>query len=89
MEIKPNISIGPAIPVTVSQAKARRAQAGIDSAAFGRAEALNEALQATPSVRPEIVAQARQFIGDVKYPPAEIIHGIVKLCAMNLDTPKE
>ena len=89
MEIKPNISIGPASLVTVSQAKARQAQAEIDSAAFEGVAALTEALRATPRVRPEVVAQAQQLIGDVKYPPAEIIRGIVTLCAMNLENPKE
>lgn len=85
MEIKPNSNVDAVARAPVSPAKPRTAPAGADTAAFAGVEALEQALRATPDVRPEKVDQARQFIGDVNYPPTETIKRISALLALNLD----
>jgi len=85
MKITLNTNLEPATGVTSSQSRVRPPQTGSDTASFKRVEALNEALRATPLVRPGRVAQAQQLMGDVQYPPAEIIQGLASLFAMNLD----
>jgi hypothetical protein len=85
MEITPNSSVRLTTHTLVSQAKALPPQRGADTAVFDSAEALKQTLQATPLVRPEMVARARQYIGDPQYPPEEIVQRISVLLAMNLD----
>lgn len=85
MEIKPNNHIEPATRIAPTPARPRAAGGDTDSAAFEQAQALDQALQTTPTVRPEIVARARQLISNVKYPPDETIRQIAALLAMNLD----
>ena len=57
----------------------------IDSATFTGADRLNQALAATPQVRPKEVQRAKELIGDVTYPPPETIRRISVLLAMHLD----
>ena len=85
MEINPNSKIDPPVGVAITPIRVRTPQAALDTASFAKVEALNQALQATPIVRPEKTALARQLIGDVKYPPDDIIRGIVSLFAMTTD----
>jgi hypothetical protein len=85
MEIKPNNHLEPATRIAATPARPRAAGGGTDSVAFERAQALDQALQTTQAVRPEMVARARQLISDVKYPPDQTIRQIAALLAMNLD----
>jgi hypothetical protein len=85
MEITPNSNIEPAARAAASQVKARAPQPSGDTAAFDRAEALSRTLQTTPLVRPDVVEIAREYIGDVKYPPEETIRRIAVLLATQLD----
>ncbi len=87
MEINPNNKIAPAVGLKINPIRVQARPAGLDTASFARVEALNQALRATPTVRPEKTAMARQLLGDVKYPPDEIIRGIVSLFAMSVDDP--
>jgi hypothetical protein len=84
MEVKANINIDAAQRVIVNQTRARSPQPETDTTSFRRAEALDQALQATTAVRPEAVARARELIGNVKYPPADTIQGIAALLALKI-----
>ena len=86
MEVKANQNVDVASRVIVNQTKPRPAAVGSDTTSFTRVAALDEALQATPAVRPEAVARAKELIGDVKYPPADTINGIATLLALKLQT---
>jgi hypothetical protein len=58
-----------------------------DQATFQRSEALNQAFQSTPDVRPDQVARARELIGNVEYPPRETIAKLSTLLAMHWSDP--
>lgn len=86
MEVKANNNVDVAQRVIVSQTKPRPARLESDTTSFYRVAALDEALQATPSSRPEAVARAKELLSDVLYPPADTIEGIATLLALKLDT---
>lgn len=86
MDIKPNNHIDPASRIAATPVRSRPAGGRTDSATFDRAQALEQALQLTPAVRPENVDRARQLLSDVKYPPDETIRKIATLLAMNLES---
>ena len=89
MEITPNSNFEPVARKPVYPARRRPPQADTDTdtdtAAFPRAETLKQTVQATPLVREDKVARARQHIGDVRYPPEETIQRIAVLLAKNLE----
>lgn len=89
MEIKPNNNVEPVTRAWAAPTRASAARAGTDSAAFEHAQALEQALQTAPAVRPEMVARARQLISDVKYPPDETIRQIATLLALSLEPPAD
>ena len=62
------------------------ARLGQDTLALSATETLSHTLEQTPDVRPSKVAQAKTFIGDVKWPPAEIISKIATLLANHVRT---
>jgi hypothetical protein len=84
MEVKANTNIDAAQRVIVNQARTRTPQPEADTTSFIRAEALDQALQAIPAVRPEAVARARELVSNVKYPPADTIQGIAALLALKI-----
>jgi hypothetical protein len=84
MEITPNSNVEPTVRAVVGRAQARAPQPDTDTAVFIRTEALEQTLQATPRVRPEMVARARQCIGDPHYPSKATTHGIAALLVMKL-----
>ena len=86
MEVKANQNVDIAQRVIANQTKPRPAAAGSDTASFTRVAALDEALHATPTMRPEAVARAKELISDVLYPPADTINGIATLLALKLET---
>ncbi|MFO1511607.1 MAG: hypothetical protein U1F83_01625 [Verrucomicrobiota bacterium] len=85
MEVKANLNIDAAQRVIVSNARARSPQPETDTTSFRRAEALDQALQATSAVRPEAVARARELVSNVKYPPADTIQSIAALLALKIE----
>lgn len=86
MEVKANKNVDVAQRVNVNQTKPRATGGESDTTSFYRVAALDQALQATPEVRPEAVARAHELLSDVKYPPAATIEGIAALLALKLDT---
>lgn len=85
MEVKTNNNIDVAQRVIVTQTKPRPTPLKSDSTSFQRAQALDQALRATPEVRPEAVSRAKELISNVKYPPSAAIAGIAALLALRLD----
>jgi hypothetical protein len=85
MQIDPNLSVG-ALARTASQPPAAAPKAKIehDHATFGQSDALQQALKDTPAVRGDKVEQAIVLIGQVDYPPPQVIRRISSLLAMNL-----
>lgn len=86
MEVNNNNNIDAAQWVRVNQTKPRPPQAESDSTSFQRVEALDQAMQTTPDVRPQAVERAKKLISDVRYPGDETIRGIASLLALKLDT---
>lgn len=84
MQIDPNMSVG-AVARTPSQPPAAaNAKVPQDQAAFTESEALNEQLKVTPDVRSDKVDQAISLIGQVEYPPPQVIRRISSLLALKL-----
>jgi hypothetical protein len=48
-------------------------------------QALREALNNTPEIRPEVVARGKALAVDANYPPREIIEGLAKLMTETRD----
>lgn len=86
MEVKANKNVDAAQRLPANAVKPRAATVGADTASFNRVEALEQSLEATPAVRPDAVARARELISNVKYPPAKAIDGIAALLALKLDS---
>lgn len=89
MEVKANINIDAMPRVGVNPARRQTVTARSDTVSFQRVEALDQALQTTPSVRTEEITRARDLIGDVKYPPADTINGIAVLLALKMGVAAE
>ena len=87
MEIDFNPGRLPKLNVDASQPVTRREAPPAVSAttpAFQMTATLESKLQAIPLVRPEVVSRAIGLIGDVKYPPDDVLEGISILLAMRL-----
>ena len=89
MEVNNNINIDTAQWVKVNQARSRASQSGADTTSFYRVEALDQAMQATPAVRPEAVERAKKLIAEIRYPGDETIRGIASLLALKIEPTKE
>jgi hypothetical protein len=85
MIIDPSNPTTPAVgqPATRGTSRISARQAGDTD--IRRATEVNRALNETPAVRPEAVARARKLVGNVKYPPDEIINSISKILSTRLD----
>lgn len=51
-------------------------------------EVLREALQSSPTVRPEEVARARALVRNTSYPPDGLISQVASLLAVHLASPE-
>jgi hypothetical protein len=89
MEVNNNINIDTAQWVKVNQARQRASQSGADTTSFYRVEALDQAMKATPAVRPEAVERAKKLIAEIRYPGDETIRGIASLLALKIEPTKE
>lgn len=89
MEVNNNINIDTAQWVKVNQARQRSTQSGADTTSFYRVEALDQAMKATPAVRPEAVERAKKLIAEIRYPGDETIRGIASLLALKIEPTKE
>lgn len=56
-----------------------------DATEFSGADALNQALAATPDTRAEVIARGKKLAADPAYPPAETIKRIANLLASKID----
>jgi hypothetical protein len=89
MEVNNNNNIDTAQWVKVNQTRPRSAQSGADTTSFNRVAALDQAMQATPAVRPEAVERAKKLIAEIRYPGDETIRGIASLLALKIEPSKE
>lgn len=60
-----------------------------DTLSTERAIGLQNALAATPEIRPEVIARATKLAVDLNYPPREIIDRIANLIALSRDPSAE
>lgn len=88
MEVNNNNNIDTAQWVKVNQTRPRSVQSGSDTTSFYRVEALDQAMVATPAVRPEAVERAKKLIAEIRYPGDETIRGIASLLALKIDAGK-
>ena len=68
---------------------ARDTRLEADQQSFANAETLSRALDATPPVRTEKVAQALELIKKETYPPLELIRRISALISPNIKAPDQ
>ncbi|MDB6038728.1 MAG: hypothetical protein JWM99_2569 [Verrucomicrobiales bacterium] len=85
MEVKLNINSAGAINIPAPQPKTTKHSEGIDATEFSGATALDQSLNDTPGIRPEVVARARELVSQPQYPPTEAIRKIARLLAFNMD----
>ena len=85
MEVNPNIRAGGVLRTSVPSPVKPARTAPASSSAFADSEAVNRALQQTPDVRADKVAQATLLANDGQYPPLATIRAIAHLLAVNLD----
>lgn len=83
MRVNPNSE-----PLDITRApgpvEARNPRLEADQQSFASAESLSRALEQTPAVRSDKVAQARLQIADPTYPPLELIKRISNLIARDM-----
>ena len=85
MEVNPNRR-ATEVAKTVAPSLVKFApQAQAHAVALNESESVNRALQQTPDVRTEKVAQAAQQVSDANYPALAMITAIAHLLAVNLD----
>lgn len=60
-----------------------------DTLSTDSAVGLQNALAATPEIRPEVIARAEKLAVDLNYPPREIIDRIANLIALSRDPSAE
>ena len=86
MQINPNSSAGAVNKVESPAPSVKRvaSQSDSDSAVFSQAEALNQALSDQSDVRAAAIEKAVNLIGQVKWPPTEVIRRISSLLAVNI-----
>jgi prophage DNA circulation protein len=74
----------------VSEATRRSATEGAaragDQATFASADALRQALEQAPDVRPEEISRMQEAAGETTYPPIEMIRRIADLFAIHIDS---
>ena len=87
MRVNPNSELGP-VTRTASPTGTGDPRLGADRLSLTTAAGLNRALEQTPAVRAEKVAQARSLIEDAPYPPPELIRKIAALLAMHSEAIK-
>lgn len=86
MEIKLNAKVDSLPNVASNSVRQRSTSAPLDAAEFEQSRALEGRLERAPEIRAELVANAKKLVSDVNYPPAETIHKIASLLALNLDS---
>ena len=88
MRVNPNS--GPSeLTGTASRATAQSPSLGQDQLALSGADALNSALDQTPAVRQDKVAQAKELLGDTTYPPDEVINGLERLLGLKINESQQ
>ena len=83
MEIEFNTS-HTARPVPVKSADRQDKVRNSDAVPFDTIRRLEEKLKQLPDIRPEKVAEGREQIADVAYPPDEMLDSIANLLAMRI-----
>lgn len=83
MEIEFNPNVGSAGAVKPALPRQGVPQPVTPDVAF-QAEALERQLKDLPSVRPEVVEQARTLVADLQYPPDQVLKSLATLLALKL-----
>jgi hypothetical protein len=84
MEVKLNNSASPVSQVLARVIKSAKTQPSEAVASFARSDALNRTLAATPDVRPDVVARARQLVAQPAYPPKDVLERIARLISSEI-----
>jgi hypothetical protein len=89
MEIKLNPGLASVDGTVRKRPATPQATAAGSSSSFSGAQALNQALEATPETRADAVRRAQALVSQTSYPPPELINGIAKLLAAKLTADSE
>lgn len=73
------VSGSPAKPTASSKVAASSEDSGGERLSSTNTEALREALNSTPEIRPEVVERGKRLAVDPNYPPREIIENLADL----------
>lgn len=87
MEINPSSRYSPVPPVATRPTR-RANPVATDAGEFAGTEALQRALNATPDVRPEAVAQGKALVASPNYPPDAILRGLAELFVVGFGAAK-
>lgn len=85
MNVNPAGNTGPVSDMKPS-VKAPRERIEADQASFPELDTLARALESTPDARESEVLRARELVGDINYPPAEVVRRLAKLLSIHLTT---
>ena len=85
MEIKLNAQVDSLPPLAAGKSKPRAVSEPVDQVSLDQSQALDQRLQDEPAVRADKVANAKELVSSINYPPQETIKKIANLLAMNLD----
>jgi hypothetical protein len=89
VELNPglNVNTGPSQPATRQnsiQPSDNNIQTSDTTMSIGRTQALEQTLQDTPQIRPEMVARANALVADDNYPSDETLNQMAGLLANHL-----
>jgi hypothetical protein len=80
------ITHAPAKPQTVA---AQSSAEGEERLSRANSQALREALEQSPEIRPEVVERGRKLAVDPNYPPREIIMSLARLMSDSIDPSEQ
>ena len=84
MNVQPSSGQNPTTGISASGFKPAVPPKAEDQASFQNSEALNNALNSTPDVRPEVVTRAKDLVSSSIYPPPRVIRQISTLLAIGI-----
>ncbi len=84
MQVNANPNVGATAKIAGLRPSSPSARVERDKAAFLETDALNEALQQVPDVRPEAVDRARALVRDSQYPPLDVLRNVADLLTTRL-----
>ena len=84
MNVQPSSGSNPITGIGSNGVKSQAPPKAEAEASFQNSDALDNSLQSTPDIRPEVVARAKQLVSTTIYPPPRVIRQISTLLAIGM-----